>query len=235
MKRVAVVSGGTRGLGAAIVERLLDDGWCVATFSRSGGAARGRRLMTAAIDARDTEKVKGFLGDVHRRHGRIDALVNNSAIAGEALLTTARERDLVELIEVNLTAPLLLTKAALKYMLADGNGGRILSVSSIVGRVGVTGVAAYAATKAALEGMTRALAREYGPLGVTVNAIAPGYLETDMTAGMAPAQRERIARRTPLGRLGRPTDVAAAASWLLSPDAGFITGQVLVVDGGFTC
>jgi len=234
---VAIVSGGSRGLGLAVVRRLLETGWSVATFSRGDPPADlgpRRRLHWCRVDARDADAVKRFVAEVHERWGAVHALVNNGAIMNESLLTMAREREIVDLVATNVTAPLLLTRAALKVMLLS-RGGRIVNVSSIVGRVGVRGVAAYSATKAALEGLTRSLAREVGELGIRVNAVAPGYLDTDMTGGMTEEQRARIVRRTPLGRLGQVGEVAGVIEWLLSPGAAFITGQTFVVDGGFTC
>ena len=142
--------------------------------------------------------------------------------------------DVERVIMINLTGTLLLTRLAVRLMLVRSRGN-VISISSIIGLRGYAGLAAYSATKAGLDGMTRGLARELGPRNIRVNSIAPGYLETDMSHGLDMAQRDQIVRRTPLGRLGVPSDVVGAVHFLLSPDSAFITGQVLVIDGGITC
>ena len=234
-----MVSGGSRGLGAAIVRRLLADGHAVATFSR--GRPRDvdewsgtDRFLWAQLDATDHAGMSRFVASVVQRFGALDALVNNAAIGGDGIFTTMSLDDIHRLLAVNLEAALLLTRACAKSMLVAGRG-RIVNISSVNAIRGHSGVAVYGATKAAMDGFTRGLAKELGPKGIRVNSLAPGYLETEMTEKLTPEQKARIARRTPLGRLGTVTDVVGAIRFLLGPDADFITGQTLVVDGGLTC
>ncbi len=240
--RVIVVSGGSRGLGEAVVKHLLAHGDIVCTFSRhpsdfltaaSQQPEYGQRLFFQALDIADSSGVHEFMREVWRRFGRVYALINNAGIARDGVLATTSFDDIDMLVKVNLCGTLYLTRACLRFMLLSGKG-RIINISSIIGLRGYNGLSVYAATKAGLDGMTRALARELGPRGVTVNSIAPGYLETEMTDSLSDAQRRQIIRRTPLGRLGTAADIIPALDFLLSPGAGFITGEVLVVDGGVT-
>jgi 3-oxoacyl-[acyl-carrier protein] reductase len=240
--KVALVSGGSRGLGASLVSGFLERGYGVATLSRTKTAfiadlLRGRKrrhFHWSDVDGRDHEALCGFVKDVSERFGRIDVLVNNAGIAMEGILPTMRTRDIVEAVEVNLTAALVLAQACSRLMLRQGFGC-IVNISSVHAVRGHAGVAVYSATKAALDGLTRSLARELGPRQIRVNSVAPGYFESDMTAGMAQEQKQRISRRTPLGRLARMDEIANAVHFLSSDQASFITGQTLVVDGGITC
>jgi 3-oxoacyl-[acyl-carrier protein] reductase len=238
---LVLVSGGSRGLGLAIVGSLLDRGHRVATFSRRPGEAlerlkekHGERLAVLEGDMSDSGSLGRVVTGVERDCGPIEALVNNAGLAIDGVLATMRPDQIEQLISVNLTGTLLLTRLAVRQMIVRSRGS-IINISSVIGLRGYAGLAAYSATKAGLDGMTRGLARELGPRNIRVNSIAPGYLETEMTHGLDDAQRDQIVRRTPLGRLGTPDDVVGAVYFLLSPDSGFITGQVLVIDGGITC
>jgi 3-oxoacyl-[acyl-carrier protein] reductase len=251
---ISLVSGGSRGLGLAIVARLLARGDCVATFSRSGSsslaalaAAHPDRLHVESLDGSDSAAVIGFVGRVVERFGRLDHCIANAAIAHEGVLATMRDDEIDSMLTVNVKASIVLVRECLRQMLANtplplGEGGHrpgegapapsITLVSSIVASRGSAGLTVYAATKAALEGFARSLAREVGPRGIRVNAIAPGFLETDLSATLSADNRARIARRTALGRLGTTADVVGALEFLTSPAAAFITGQVLTIDGG---
>lgn len=241
-ERIALVSGGSRGLGQAIVEHLLKAGYCVGTFSRrpsdfveevSGDERYEDRFLYRSVDARDASALRSFVRHAHQRWGRIDALINNAGVAYDGVLAMADEQQIEQMLDINLKASLLLAKECTRLMLLQ-RSGVIISISSIIGDRGFSGLAAYAATKAGLAGMTRALARELGSQGIRVNAIAPGYLETEMSHGLSDAQRAQVVRRTPLGRLGRPEDIVPWIEFLLSPASGFMTGQVLTIDGGAT-
>lgn len=239
--RVAVVSGGSRGLGRVLVERLLADGWRVATFSRkpnefTEAAAEQYRdaFHWASVDLIDSKAVREFGRDAGRRFGRIDLLVNSAGVLHQELFLTTAPRRTDDLIGANLLAPLHLSQSCARLMMRGG-GGSIINISSINAIRGYRGVAVYAAAKAGLEGMGRALARELGPLGIRVNTVTPGFFDSEMTAEVTSQNREKIQRRTPLGRLGTVDEIADTVLFLASPQAQFITGQTLVIDGGITC
>lgn len=238
---VAVISGGSRGLGLALVDLFLDRGWRVATFSRSESDAirerlenHGERLHWQAADGGSAEDLRDVAKAVTDRWSRIDALVNNAGVGSDGLLTFMRAEDIDRVLDVNLRGAILLTQACTKAMIRQG-AGSVVNISSVNGVRGHSGVAVYSATKAALDGMTRSLARELGPRNIRVNSVAPGYFESEMVAGLPEDATARIARRTPLGRLARRQEIAEAVHFLASPQGSFITGQVLVVDGGLTC
>lgn len=239
---VAVVSGGSRGLGLALVTDFLERGYRVETFSRTESAelttlresAAADTLFWSPVDGTDAEAVEEFGRAVTRRRRRVDALVNNAATGLEGLLTLTAPTAIETALRTNVTLPVLLTRACLKPMLARRTGV-VINLSSINALRGQTGVAVYGAAKAALDGLTRGLAREVGPAGVRVVSVAPGYFDSEMTAGIGRAQRQRIVRRTPLGRLGSVDDVLGVIRFLTSPAASFITGQTITVDGGYTC
>jgi 3-oxoacyl-[acyl-carrier protein] reductase len=238
---ISLISGGSRGLGLAIVEGLLARGDRVATFSRSGSpalaalaAAHPDQLLAESLDGCDTAAVIGFVGRVVDRFGGLDHCIANAAIAHEGVLATMRDDEIDALLTVNVKASIVLVRECVRHMLASParRSPTITLISSIVASRGSPGLSVYAATKAALEGFARSLARELGPRGIRVNAVAPGFLETDLSATLSADNRARIARRTALGRLGLPADVVGAIDFLTTPAAGFITGQVLTIDGG---
>jgi 3-oxoacyl-[acyl-carrier protein] reductase len=240
---VALVSGGSRGLGAMLVSGFLERDFRVATLSRvrspfitrlSRDRSRKTHFHWAAVDGHDREALRAFVASTADRFGRIDVLVNNLAVAVDGILPTMRSEAIADAVELNLTAALVLTQAASRVMLRQGSGC-IVNISSVNAIRGHSGVAVYSATKAALDGLTRSLARELGPRSIRVNSVAPGYFESDMVKHMPDEQKQRIARRTPLGRLARIEEVANAVFFLASEQASFITGQTLVVDGGMTC
>lgn len=241
--QVVLISGGSKGLGQGIVEAVLAQGGVAATFSRKPTPfieaeyekdPEGKRFLWAPIDGTDFEAVNRFAKTVARRYGRIDALINNAATITEQLLPLARADEIHKMLAVNLELALHLCQFCARQMLVQG-AGVIVNISSLNALRGHAGVAVYSATKAALDGLTRSLARELGPAGIRVNSIAPGYFDSEMTGTLGPKQKDRIVRRTPLGRLGEVKDMVGAVRFLLSDDSRFITGQTLVVDGGITC
>ena len=238
--KTIIITGATRGLGLALVAQAYQDGFRVIATGRSlseelAALMRGEpeRIVFESFDLSALPKIHGFVTDLVKRYGRPWALVNNAALGADGVLATQHERDIGALIRVNIEAPILLTKYLLRPMLIE-RGGRIVNISSIIASTGFSGLSVYAATKAALIGFTRSLAREVGKSGITVNAVAPGYMETDMTAGLQGEKLASIRRRSPLGHLARPADVAHAVSYLLSENAANVTGTTLTVDAGST-
>ncbi|MGO9471497.1 MAG: SDR family NAD(P)-dependent oxidoreductase [Isosphaeraceae bacterium] len=234
-----ILSGGSRGLGRTLVAGLLEAGYQVSTFARSLGdlaeiAASDDRLFAAAADLCDSQSLADFLAAAQERFGVIRGLINGAGIAADQLLTTMREDTIESMIATNLLGTIRLTRMVVRRMLVHRQGGSIVNISSIVSQRGYRGLAVYSATKAGLDGLTRALARELGPAKIRVNSIAPGYLRTAMTSKLTDKQRAQILRRTPLGRLGTPEDIVGPVNFLLSDDAAFMTGQILVIDGGIT-
>ena len=247
MPPTTIISGGSRGLGLAVVERLLDRGDCVATFSRSGSVAltalaslHADRLHAEQIDAADADAIRRFVARAAVRFGGIDHCIANAAVAHEGVVATVRDDEIDAMLDVNLRGSIVLVRECVRQMLvlpvgderAAAGGPSVVVVSSVVASRGSPGLAVYAATKAGLEGFARSLARELGPRGIRVNAVAPGFLDTDLSSSLSEANRARIVRRTPLGRLGVPADVVGAIEFLTGPQAAFITGQVVTVDGG---
>jgi 3-oxoacyl-[acyl-carrier protein] reductase len=238
---MAVVSGGSKGLGAALARDLLARGWAVATFSRARTPAidelesqHADAFLWEPVDAADFEAAGRVVTSAARRFGRLDALVNNAAIMHTGTLPMQRPADIHEMITVNLETPIHLARIAARVMV-HRRAGCIVNVSTVNAVRGANGVAVYAATKGGLDALTRSLARELGPRGVRVNSVVPGFFQTEMTTHVTDEARDKIRKRTPLGRLGQVEDVVAAIRFLLSPEASFITGQLLVVDGGLTC
>ncbi len=192
------------------------------------------RLTYLSGDMADSPSLARVVAAVEKEAGPIDTLINNAGIAYDGVLAGMPPEQIERLVQVNLTGSLLLTRLVVRRMLLR-NSGNIVNISSIIGIRGYSGLAAYSATKGGLDAMTRALARELGSRNIRVNAIAPGYLETEMTHGLSDFQRDQVVRRTPLGRLGVPADVVGVVQFLLSPASAYMTGQTLVVDGGVTC
>jgi 3-oxoacyl-[acyl-carrier protein] reductase len=185
------------------------------------------------LDITSTESLDSFLSEVRSRFGPIFGLVNNAATVQQGILATLPELEIERMIAVNLTSALRLTRLCLRDMLQHASG-RVINISSIVGLRGYNGLAVYSATKAALDGFTRSLAREVGRRGITANSVAPGYMRSQMSAGLSEAQHQQIVRRTPLGRLAEFADVVPLVCFLMSEEASFITSQTICVDGGVT-
>lgn len=240
-----IISGGSRGLGLAVASRLLERGDRIATFSRSSSAAldglasrHPGRVHHEQCDTADSAAIRRFVANVVDRFGRVDHCVANAAVAAEGILATMSDADIDAMLTVNLRGAIVLVRECVRQFLAqpkarpDAEAGAVVVVSSVVAARGSPGLAVYAATKAGLEGFARCLAREVGPRGIRVNAVAPGFLATELSATLSSADRERIVRRTPLGRLGDTADIVGAIDFLTSPGAAFVTGQTLTVDGG---
>ena len=239
--RVVLITGGSRGLGGALVSAFLQAGDTVATFSRSSTTLVEKcqseypgRYLWESIDGMDFDKAAGFVRSTYRRFGRLDVVVNNLGVMKDGLLPLMQNEQIHQIIALNVECTARIAREAARYMIKQGSGV-IINVSSVTGLRGFRGVAVYGATKAAIDGLTRGLARELGVRGIRVNSVAPGHLETEAGAHLKPQQLEQIARRTPLQRLPEMRDVTPVVEFLASPAAGFITGQTLVIDGGLTC
>ena len=237
--KVALVTGASRGIGRAIAVMLAAQGATVVAAARGDNAtatveairAAGGRAEALSLDVTDAEAAVAAVQGVVSTHGRLDILVSNAGITRDQLMLRMKRADWDEVLATNLTAAFVLCQAALKPMVKQ-RGGRIVAISSVVGQMGNAGQANYAASKAGLIGFCKSLAREVGSRGVTVNVVAPGFVETDMTKAVNDETQKQWAAQIPLGRLGAPDDIAAAVCFLASDEASYITGQVLAVNGG---
>ena len=239
--RVSLVTGASRGIGRAIARTLAAEGAHVVLGARDTAklaeavgeiASAGGRAEALALDVADRASVEGGVAHVLATRGRLDHLVNNAGVTRDNLLLRMKDEEWQQVMATNLTGVFLCTQAALRPMLKQ-RSGRIVNITSVVGLGGNAGQANYAASKAGIVGFTKSVAREVASRGITVNAIAPGFIETEMTASMTDKAREAVLSAVPLGRVGRPEDVAGAALFLVSDAAAYVTGQVLAVDGGF--
>jgi 3-oxoacyl-[acyl-carrier protein] reductase len=242
--RNIVVTGGSRGLGLGIARQLAAAGYRVITVARKSNkqlasaiedAERAKlgELHFVAFDLSDIKAIPGLVQHIRKDFGPIYGLINNAAIGTDGVLAIMHNSQIEELVRINTVSPIVLTKYAVRSMLSEG-GGRIVNVASIIGFTGYSGLSVYGATKASMIGFTRSLAREVGRHGVNVNAVAPGFIETDLTQGMGAEQRGQVARRSALRRLAEVDDVANAVEFLLGDKAKNITGTVMTVDAGST-
>jgi len=238
--QIAVVTGAGRGIGRAIALALAGAGAEVAVVSRTAPNAEkvaeeiralGRRAWAYAVDVADAAAVNAAAEQILAAAGRVDILVNNAGVTRDGLLMRMSDADWDTVVDTNLKGAFLVTKALVRPMIKQ-RSGRIVNISSVIGLIGNAGQCNYAASKAGLIGFTQSAARELASRGITVNAIAPGFIETDMTAELGEAVRAELLKRIPLGLLGRAEDIAAAALYLAGPGARYVTGQVLTVDGG---
>jgi 3-oxoacyl-[acyl-carrier protein] reductase len=239
-----LVTGGSRGIGLAIAQRLAGSGYHVIAVARresdelreaigaAGKEGRGQ-IHFRAFDLSEVDAIPAFVKSLRDQFGAIFGLVNNAGLGTEGLLATMHNSEIEALTRLNVLSPIILTKYVVRHMMADG-AGRIINMSSIIASTGYNGLSVYGATKAAAAGFTRSLAREVGKLGITVNAIAPGFIDTELTHNLGPEQRQRIAGRSALRRLPETGDVASMVEYLLGEGGRNITGTVLTVDAGNT-
>ncbi|MFI5214050.1 MAG: 3-oxoacyl-[acyl-carrier-protein] reductase [Gemmatimonadales bacterium] len=235
--KVAMVTGSTRGIGRAIAHALAEAGAKVAVMGRGqekaeqAAAEIGHGAQGFACDVASEDSVNAAVAAIEKTLGPVDVLVNNAGVTKDNVFLRLTDADWDTVLEANLKGAFRTIRAASRGMMKK-RWGRIINISSVVGLIGNKGQANYAASKAGLLGLTRSIARELASRGITVNAVAPGFIESDMTAVLTPEQREALAKQIPLERLGKPEDVAAAVLFLASETSAYITGQVLVVDGG---
>jgi 3-oxoacyl-[acyl-carrier protein] reductase len=229
--KVALVTGASRGIGLAIAEQLLGDGAKVVGTSTSEQGASKVPGTGKVLDVRDPAACDRLVEEVSREHGDIAILVNNAGITRDNLALRMKDAEWDEVMETNLRAVFRLSRAVMRGMM-KARWGRIINITSVVGAAGNPGQANYAAAKAAVVGMTKSLARELGSRNITVNCVAPGFIDTDMTRALSDEQKKALLGQIPLGRLGTPQDVAAAVAYLASAGGGYVTGAVLHVNGG---
>jgi 3-oxoacyl-[acyl-carrier protein] reductase len=239
-QRVAVVTGASRGIGKAIAERLAADGRHVVCVARSEGPlaelvekirSAGGSAEHVTCDLSDGDSVGNMIDDVVERCGRIDVLVNNAGITKDGLVMRMSDEDFDDVLNVNLRSAFIASRHVSRPMMR-ARFGRIINIGSVSGLMGNPGQTNYAASKAAMVGMSKSMAKELGSKGVTVNVVAPGFIKTDMTEMLGDELMKEVAPRIPVRRLGEPEEIANAVSWLSSDESGYVTGQVLVVDGG---
>ena len=239
--RVAIVTGSGRGIGQAIALKLAEVGATVVVNDINDGGqgvaeeiqATGRQSLAVPADVSSSEDVSKMVEIAVSTYGKIDILVNNAGISRDQLLIRMSDEDWDRVININLKSVFLCTRAAVRHMLKE-RWGRIISISSIVGLVGNQGQANYASAKAGIIGFSKTIAKEIASRGITANAIAPGFIDTEMTKRLPESQRQELLKRIPLGYLGSPNDIAEAVAFLASEEARYITGQVLGVDGGMS-
>lgn len=239
--KVALITGGSRGIGAATAKALASQGARVvigyasnehaATKVADAVATRGGEASTLQLDVSNAGSTERLIGETAKRFGRLDILVASAGIAIDGLLLRLKEEDLDRILAVNVRGAIFAAKGAVKAMLRNKHG-RIIFLSSVVGEMGNAGQTAYSASKAALLGAARSIAREYASRGITVNAVAPGFIDTDMTLQLTEDQRRDMLTSVPLGRTGTPEEIAAAVTYLASNEAGYVTGQTLRINGG---
>jgi len=237
MKNI-LVTGASKGLGLAIVESLAADGFRVVAVARSttpelDQVIQGSSVVFEPFDLAEVDSIHRWVSQLTAKHGRFFGLVNNAAIGADGVLATMHERDIARALLVNLQSPIILSKYVARSMLLQGEG-RIVNISSIIATNGFSGLAVYGASKAGLLGFTKSLSRELGKAGITVNCVAPGYMDTAMTKGIAEDKLNSIKRRSPSGRLVGVKDAAGAVSFLMGPAGSMITGTSITVDAGST-
>lgn len=241
MKQTAIVTGGSRGIGRAVAVRLAKDGMNLVINYRGNSAAAeeterlcrelGAEILLVQGDVSRAEDCEKLAAQAKEAFGRVDVLVNNAGITRDGLLARMTEEDFRAVLDVNLVGPWNMMKAVNRIMMKQ-RYGRIVNLSSVTGLMGNMGQTNYAAAKAGILGMTKSYAREVASRGITVNAVAPGFIDTDMTEAMPEGAKDKIVTEIPMGRTGKPEDVAEAVAFLASEQAGYITGEVLRVDGG---
>jgi 3-oxoacyl-[acyl-carrier protein] reductase len=239
--KVALITGGSRGIGATVAQTLATAGAAVAVCARNGEAAaasasaiaaQGGQALGVAADVSRAEDAERLVKACLERFGRLDILVNNAGITRDGLVLRMKDGDWSDVLAVNLNGAFYCARAALRVILKQKQSGRIINIGSVVGSMGNAGQANYVTSKAGLIGLTKALAKEVAARGVTVNLVAPGFIETDMTMNLPDAVKETYRGQIPLGRFGTAADVAAAVAFLASDEAAYITGQVIHVNGG---